>query len=295
MKKFLSFLILISIFLQTQLIAQEKEKNSYFPVGLTIIVNNLETSTNWYKDNLYFTMHKSLPERTILQKGEFYLELKTVNESLNEKDIKLPEEYKFINGYTKFSFVVDNLKGLYNHLFINGVNVFRKITEGGEYFQGKYFVITDPDGNYIQFISNNEIDVEVKKIKMKPFIVSKMVGNIDESINWYKNILGCEVSGNLDIPDHNLKLAYLELNGFYFELIQTGVSLNKSELDKFRDKEIQGFNNLTFYVENIENAVQNIKKTDYGIGVNLESANFNGFSRQIKIIDLSENKIQIIN
>lgn len=289
-KFFLSILLFSFIFVQ----AQNDKNNSLFPVGLTIIVNDLQISSNWYKENLNFQVHKKLPQKYVLQRGDFYLELKSVDGSLNEKDIKLPEDYKFINGYSKFSFVVDNLKGLYNHLFINGVNVFRPITEG-EFFQGKYFVITDPDGNYLQFFSNSDSDIKVNQIKMKPFLMSKMVSNIEESIEWYKNVLNCNVSETLDIPDHNLKLGYLELNGFYFELIQTGVSLNKSSLDKFKDKHIQGFCNLTLYAEDINNTVSAIKATDYVINNTIEPADFNGFKKQFNFKDLSENNIQIIN
>lgn len=286
-----SYIILLTTF---QIFAQSNEKISYLPIGLTIIVNDLENSTNWYRENLNFKTHKKLPSRYILKKDDFYLELKVVDGSLNEKDIKLPDDYKFINGYSKFSFAVDNLKGLYNHLFINGVNVFRPITKGN-FFEGTYFVITDPDGNYLQFFSKNDSDIPVEKIKMKPFLMSKMVGDLDENIEWYQSVLGCTVSEILDIPEHNLKLGYIELNGFYFELIQTGVSANKSELEKFKNKEIQGFSNLTLLTDNIKNVISSIQTVQFPINKNIEPAKFSKFTQQLNIKDLSENNIQIIN
>jgi len=294
MNKLATFIISFFLFSIIPSLAQNSSESSFFPVGLTIIVNNMSVSSDWYKENLNFSIHKKMPGHQILKRGDFYLKLKAIEGSLNEKDIKLPEDYKFINGYSKFSFVVDNLKGLYNHFFINGVNIFRSITKG-DYFQGKYFVITDPDGNYLQFFSNGDSDIKVNKIKMKPFLVSKIVGNLENNIDWYKSILNCNVSEKLDIPEHNLKLAYLELNGFYFELIQTGVSLNKTSLEKFKDKFIQGFCNLTFYVDDIRKTVSSIKTDKFPFSKNIEPANFNGFKHQINLKDLSGNNIQIIN
>lgn len=294
MNKLATFFISLLLFSTLTTFAQKDQTNSFSPVGLTIIVNDLSISSNWYKENLNFRVHKKMPERRILQRGDFYIELRAIAGSLNEKDIKLPEDFKFINGYSKFSFVVDNLKGLYNHLFINGVNVFRPITKG-EFFQGEYFVITDPDGNYLQFFSNGDSDIKINDIQMKPFLISKMVGDLDESVKWYQSILNCNISEILDIPEHNLKLGYLELNGFYFELIQTGVSLNKTDLDKFKDKHIQGFCNLTFYVDDIKTTVSSMGTDEFPVNNNIEPADFNGFKKQVNIKDLSGNNIQIIN
>ena len=287
---FLSLLFLFSI----SVFAQVQETPKLIPMGLTIIVDDVQGSSEWYKSNLNFTVHKSMDSKVILKKSDFYLELKESDGSVNEKELKLPEQYKFINGYSKFSFVVDNLKGLYNHLFINGVNIFRPISKV-EFFEGEYFVITDKDGNYLQFISNEKSDTPVKKIKMKPFIMSKMVSDLEESIDWYKNVLGFTVSEVLNIPDHELKIGYIELNGFYFELIDTGVSTNKSELSEYQNKELQGFSNLTLFTNDINSISNFIKSTNYYLNNNIESTNFGNYTKQLNLKDLSENNIQIIN
>jgi hypothetical protein len=53
------------------------------------------------------------------------------------------------------------------------------------------------------------------------------VSNLDVSRKWYEERLGFRLSKNMDLPEHKLRIAFLELNGFTLELIefQESVSL----------------------------------------------------------------------
>lgn len=53
------------------------------------------------------------------------------------------------------------------------------------------------------------------------------VANLEVSKNWYEAKLGFKLAKNMDLPEHKLRIAFLELNGFTLELIefQQSVSL----------------------------------------------------------------------
>ena len=74
--------------------------------------------------------------------------------------------------------------------------------------------------------------------------------DLDESIDWYENFLGCNfVSREINL-EQKIEEAILELKGFHFQLL-TPIS-ELSPIAKFIDKKGPGIQQLALQVEDIE-------------------------------------------
>ncbi len=271
------------------------------PIKVSLNVDNIKLMSNWYQKNLNFKIDTIITSPTVnaksilLKKNNFWIELIENKKAVRESTLSLPEGYRVINGYSKLGFAVDNLNIIYKHLKKNGVSIFREISKG-ELFDGNYFIITDPEGNYLQFFCNVIKNTNIKNLKLKPFIISKMVGNIYDSIDWYKNNFGFKESESLEFPDQNLKIAFIENNGFYFELIQTNVSLNKSLVNFPKGKDdLLGFVNLSFFSEQFENLYQKSKFLKLDFFTELQNENLKYTSKFFILKDPSESLLEICN
>lgn len=222
MKKML-FIVLLTFATLVSTNSQEK----LAPLFMQVNVKNLDASKNWYKNNLGFNILSENEKSAILENNTFYILLNKITGYVSEKETKLPEGKEFIDGYSKVGFVTNNIDQLFRKMRANRVQIFREISQS-EFFDGRYFIVSDPDGNFIHLFTNESNSAGA--LVIRPFMFGKVVADIDKCSNWYASNFGSKETGRLDLTDFNIKINYLEINSFYIELLETKVSVTKAKM-----------------------------------------------------------------
>jgi|GEM_PF-5214267 len=126
------------------------------PYLLAISVASLDTSVNWYQDNLGFKIVRraEAPDHTIkmvnVERDGFQIEI-VENTSAISVQQKLPGiDGDLVRGFKKIAFRVDDISRWASELKSKKA-VFRYDIRDSASFPGKWFIIEDPDGNWIQF------------------------------------------------------------------------------------------------------------------------------------------------
>ncbi len=94
--------------------------------------------------------------------------------------------------------------------------------------------------------------------------VAIAVPDIADASSTYKNILGAEVSGQIEQPEHGVKIVFIKLPNTKIELISP---LNdNSPIRKFLEKNPKGgIHHLCYEVECINLAIQKLSENNYKI------------------------------
>lgn len=83
------------------------------------------------------------------------------------------------------------------------------------------------------------------------------VSNLEESIKFYQDVLGLELHGTEVVEEQKVKVAFLPLGDTEVELLEA--TEPDSPIAKFIDKKGQGFQHIAFRVDNIEEALADMK------------------------------------
>ena len=97
-----------------------------------------------------------------------------------------------------------------------------------------------------------------------PYLMSLSVADLDLSVRWYCEMLGFRETRRLNLPDSSLRISFLELNGFRFELVEfkNSVSLAaiQSKFPTVDDRaKVQGFGKLAFAVTSVRDVAASLK------------------------------------
>src|SRR5205085_11067850 len=87
--------------------------------------------------------------------------------------------------------------------------------------------------------------------------------DVDASVTWYEENLGFKTVKRMELPQYDLRLAFLELNGFRVELIESKKSFSvKKYVPDYQDGSglLQGLTKVGFMVNKIEPFARNLKK-----------------------------------
>lgn len=152
MKNYL-FVILFTVFCYSGIAQSTPEYSSNFAA---VVVKNLETSSAWYQSVFKMSVKNSMqdPNGTykiaILASANFELELLELKGAIRQETIKEGKPANTqIQGLFKVGFKIPNMDGWLKHLA--SVNVQVPQIWKDQQTQKRNFIITDPDGNLIQF------------------------------------------------------------------------------------------------------------------------------------------------
>jgi len=129
-----------------------------------IVVSDIEKASDWYENILELKLYKEMafPEFdslkiNFLRGKEFQLELmeKKTSFSINAYVPDYSLNNSPLIGFSKVSFSVTNIHGMYDRIKKLGVHEILGITEDPE-FNSIYFIINDLDGNVLQFIEQRD-------------------------------------------------------------------------------------------------------------------------------------------
>jgi len=97
-----------------------------------------------------------------------------------------------------------------------------------------------------------------------PRLISISVANLEETISWYRDILGFSIIQKMDLPKYSLKIAFMEYSGFQIELIEFKNSVSYEAIQKqfpgVDDRaKIQGLGKFGFVADDLEGLAAKLK------------------------------------
>lgn len=84
------------------------------------------------------------------------------------------------------------------------------------------------------------------------------VSNLDETVKFYKNVLGLELHGTEVIEEQKVKVAFLPVGDSEVELLES--TSPEGPIAKFIEKKGQGIQHIAFRVDDIEAALEEMKE-----------------------------------
>jgi methylmalonyl-CoA epimerase len=84
------------------------------------------------------------------------------------------------------------------------------------------------------------------------------VENLDESLDFYQNLLGLSLTGVEEISDQKVTTAFIRIMDTNIELLTP--TDDESPIRKFLDKRGKGIHHIALEVDNIETALEELKK-----------------------------------
>ena len=135
---------------------QSSQPFEYRPSFSAIVVSNIDASAEWYKKVFGLTTGKQLIENNlgvrlvVLESEKFSIELLEFRGSLARKDLLQGKpEHTEIQGHFKIGFNVPDMDACLKYLASLQIIVPQVWTDSKT--KKKNFIISDPDGNRIQF------------------------------------------------------------------------------------------------------------------------------------------------
>ncbi len=115
-----------------------------------------------------------------------------------------------------------------------------------------------------------------------------MVANADVSSKWYQEKLGFRVKKKMDLPQHKLRIVFLDLNDFTLELIEFQDSLSVATLQKrvpeLRDRDhLQGFVKLGFQIRDVDVLAAELKRS--GVKLRMEPTDDREFHDRFFLVE----------
>lgn len=139
-------------------IAQPESPQPYFTA---LMVQNIDTSTQWYSSVLGFeVINQTAMESIGLRQANLtldgaLLELIEIPTAIEKQKVFAQfEGKKYVQGIFKIGFKVANLDAFVTYLRSKNVDFHGEIVRDDK-LNMRMIIIKDPDGNYIQFFENN--------------------------------------------------------------------------------------------------------------------------------------------
>jgi methylmalonyl-CoA/ethylmalonyl-CoA epimerase len=86
------------------------------------------------------------------------------------------------------------------------------------------------------------------------------VKDIKEVSSFYKDVFGCSFSGEMEIPERKLRIAFTEISGVKLEFL---MPMDKeSVIAKFIDKKGEGIHHICFEVDDVDKATFELREQD---------------------------------
>lgn len=131
---------------------------------------------------------------------------------------------------------------------------------------------------------------------MKVYNVAMLVPNAEETVSWYKEILGFEIVKEVEYYNQGLKVRIIEKDEIQIEIIENENSISPEKgISKYdySKPSVQGLIKLSILVIDIEYLVAKLKEKNVEFVMNLTS------QKEIKIkccliLDLNKNLIQFV-
>lgn len=122
----------------------------------------------------------------------------------------------------------------------------------------------------------------------RPYWAGIVVPNADATAKWYQDNLQFKFARKMDLPEHKLKIVFLELNGFNLELVELQDSVSFAAVQKQmpalkgRDQ-LQGFVKLGFMVKDVDALAVDLKRK--GVKLRMEPTDDPPFGTRFLLVE----------
>ncbi|MBX2873885.1 MAG: VOC family protein [Saprospiraceae bacterium] len=236
--------------------------DSFQPQLMAIVVEDMEQSLDWYTKVLSCKIEKpieSFPDYGLriafLQLGEFHLEIIESSYSVHRSEIS-PDDNTALGGWFKVGFQVSDIQSTYDQLqqmdslnFLSGIGNLPE-NELPIDWPTQYFLLTDPDGNFVQFFDGGATEVAT------PWLFMNTVKNLPAAISWYSNKLG--FTHYETVGEIGNRRAVLARNHCVLELFEPAAVITSKEIGE--DSMVLGFSKLGFGIETFDSLSKNLRE-----------------------------------
>lgn len=250
------------------------------PYLISLIVENREVSIDWYMQILDFeedtTVHfLDSGNLTIdfLKLGNFRLEIISNALATQVDRSKLPNEYANVHGLIKIGFVTADLEKIKTQALEKKAEVIvgpadLPALKSGQSWPNQFFLLKDPDGNYVQFFKGNEEfnkKYELKgEFKLAPFLAMYSVKNFDQSLKWFQEQVGFEFVEGVGEPGNQRGILFLD--NFVVEIGSFTDDRSLDELGMYEESnDIVRLNKLGFKTNRIDEKYKSAKANNLTI------------------------------
>ncbi len=277
------------------------------PKLIAITVSNLDNSIEWYKTHLQFETDTIMefPDYDLriglLKLGDFFLELIDFENSVSKCELSLPDGKTEINGFFKMGFQTNDIEELYSELKDNKAKVVAPIDFlppiKGKNWPEKYFLIEDPDGNYIQFFSK-EKNPSGYDISLTPFLVAVSSPDIDSTIEWYKTHFGATLFSP-KVGNKGNERVLIKIGDFIMEIGEFKGYTNFEDIKRpegVSDFHVHGIHKLAFATTGLPEMYNQMKSANVTVSFDLAETDGSLVGNQYFIIkDKFGNSIQFFD
>lgn len=203
------------------------------PSLVALTVEDLDATVAWYRESFGFSVEERERyddhhlEFAILVLDGQRLELVRFDRVLDPAAL-LPEGAQAVNGLLKIGFRVADIEGLSAAMTKRGVEFVAPLSPLPRLdglppdWPESYFLVRDPDGNYVQVFSGGEADAPPRL-----FLAAIAVADLETSIAWYGETLGTKELGRVGDPGN--ERALLGHGRFFVEIAQLAGTVPRSE------------------------------------------------------------------
>ena len=293
--------LLLLTFLVGQATACEQETprsapNIFQPQLMAIVVENLEQSLTWYTQVLEGTLERpidSFPDYGLriafLQVGEFHLELIESKTSIQPADL-LPNTDTYMGGWFKIGFTLSDIEAKYEQLkaiegidFVTGIGVLPE-TNLPINWPTQFFLLKDPDGNYVQFFDGGAGK------EPTPWLFMNTVKELPNAISWYTQHLG--LTHQETVGDPGNRRAILSHDNFVLELFEPATVLTQAIPG---DSMAIGFTKLAFGLNTFDTLTAQFQRENIEIVYGPEVSDSPWASQYLIVKDAEGNYVQLFN
>ena len=257
----------------------------------------METSIDWYMNKLGFEAEKSIkeyPDRNlrlaVIKAGDFHLELLEKKPSIDRSEF-LPDNNSYLGGIFKLGFLINDIEKKYQELknlkdvdFITEIGTLPNTTIELKWPK-RYFLIKDPDGNYIQFFS---FDDHLQQ-SMTPWLIMFTVSNIESVVAWYVDNLGFKYHQTVGVQGN--RRAIIEKNNYVLELYEPSAVVSMDKIPE--GNTVLGFSELAFGIQNFDATSQNMKSKKVQFRTLPQKSTYGWATKTMTVQDMEGNTIRL--
>lgn len=122
----------------------------------------------------------------------------------------------------------------------------------------------------------------------RPYWAGISVSDADASARWYEEKLHFGLTKKMDLPQHKLRIVFLELNGFTLELVEFKDSVSfdtaRKRIPELKDRDkLRGFVKLGFLVGNVDVLAGELKRA--GVKLRIELTEDRAFGNKFFLVE----------
>ena len=253
---------------------------------------------NWYTQVLGFEVEKDLQaypdyqmKMAFLKLGDFHLELIEYANVYNPSEV-LPNPDSYVGGVFKIGFAVQDIQKVYERL--NNMEEVNMVAELGELPENTlpitwpthYFLIQDPDGNYLQFFDEGATPTPA------PWLFMVTVDSLEGAISWYTENIG--FTHHQTLGEEGNQRAILARNNYVLELFEPAHVVKAADIPT--DTTVLGVKKIAFAVEEVPRLAAQFEERPVEITMPLSPAKDITWATQTMIVkDPEGNWIQVFD